>query len=160
MKSTILAIVIICITLPGTAKADTLVEPSIGFGLELSPNLGDIQDPSLMLSVGWPLLDAFQVQLGFAAAYPRNGDVLPGRQFQVRPMLVLIPPSLPFFLRAVFAITAPFSTDREVGYGGSIGWHFGIFNIRFFAEIGILPVNVNTTMHWLFETRTGAVFRF
>ena len=159
MRFLLVPLVVLGLSLPLTAQAGTIMEASIGYGMEVAPDAGGIQDPSVMLAVGWTLIDIFRAQVGFAAAYPKTGGLDPQGQFQIRPMLVFDPPALPFFLRATFAVKDPFSDDRRIDYGGSIGWNFTLLDIGLFAEVGVLPIG-GDTVHWLVEGRGGAIFTF
>ena len=152
MRFLLIPLVVVGLSLPLAAQAGTILEASIGYGMEVAPEAGGIQDPSVMLAVGWSLIDIFRAQIGLAAAYPKSGELAPKGQFQIRPIL-------PFFLRATFAMKDPFSDSRRIDYGGSIGWNFTLLDIGMFAEAGILPVGEDD-VHWLVEGRGGAMFTF
>jgi len=151
----------LCLTLSSTAAADTTIQASLGYGLEIAPNIGDSQEPNIMVALGWGLAGLIRGELGLVAAYPGGNDITPTGELQIRPMLIIAPPILPLYLRGTLAVKSPFSEDRQLAYGASLGLSFSLAGVGIFAEAGGLPVaDESDTMRWLLEARAGASLAF
>ena len=78
---------------------------------------------------------------------------------ELRPMLVLDPPILPMYLRAIFAVTELLE-DPTVAYGGALGVGGSLFGLGIFAETGVLPRSKNDKFFWVIEGRIGVYYSF
>ena len=151
----------LCLVLSSPAAAETTVQASLGYGLEVAPELGDRQEPNLMVALGFGLAGLIRGELGLVAAYPDGGDITPGGQIQLRPMIIISPPLLPLYLRGTLAVKSPFSDDRVLAYGASLGVSLSLAGLGVFAEAGALPItDKSDTLRWLLEARAGASLEF
>jgi hypothetical protein len=84
---------------------------------------------------------------------------------QFRPMVVVAPPILPIYGRAIFAITNVLKGKTTIAYGAAAGLKFGLGPVGVFAEAGLLPRSVDdatgsSKINWVIEGRLGANLTF
>jgi hypothetical protein len=117
-----------------------------------------------MLAPGFSL-PFVRAELGLVGAL---GDVRGGQfDLELRPMLVVSPPMFPLYARAIFAVSNVL-TDLSYAYGGALGVQLGLGGVAAFAEVGVLPRNVeivtttgtSSEVKWLAEGRIGVSYGF
>jgi hypothetical protein len=140
---------------PLTANAGFVLEGSLGTGYQVSEPRARVPT-NVMIAPGFGLGEMLRLELGFNFSL---GDV-ENRQFdlQLRPMLVLDPPLLPFYARAVAAFSN-LVADGDMNYaiGGAAGLSFSLAGLGVFAEVGVIPFLKETTL-WTVEGRVGIFF--
>jgi hypothetical protein len=121
----------------------------------------DQQATNIMIAPGFGLLGLLRAELGIVGLYgaARAGDPS-DLNLELRPMLVVSPPLLPVYGRVVLAAVNPFSSDRTLAYGGALGLGVSLAGLGLFAELGVLPRSVASTMHWILEGRAGVGLGF
>ena len=144
---------------PSDARADGVIEASLGKGWEVEP-ASQQQALNLMVAPGLSF-SIIKLQLGLVADIPdveaSNFDI------GIRPMLTISPPVLPLYARAIFAVnhlTESGNSKRSWALGGAVGLSFGVAGISIFGEAGILPRSLNDEFHWIVEGRLGVGYEF
>jgi hypothetical protein len=153
-----LAAVSVAVALPSAARADGIVEFSLGKGAEVTPDT-NAQPLNLMVAPGISF-SILKLQLGLVADVP---DVKNSKfDIGLRPMLTLSPPILPLYARLILAISNLTESGRErsIAYGGAVGLSFALAGIGIFGEAGLLPRSVNDQFRWVVEGRLGASLEF
>jgi len=146
-KLNFLVIVAALCILPAAAHAEFLFEGSIGYGLQVSPSVAT-SGYNVMAAAGVGFLDKIlRLELGVAV----NRDQFAGTEYQLRPMVILAPPIIPFYIRGVVACADLFSSSRQFAYGAYLGAEFWWL----FAEVGALPRIINGSTSWTAEARVG-----
>lgn len=144
---------------PMSAKADFMFGASLGVGGTVKPS-SEWEPMSLVLTPGYTLLgDILRIELGLVTDLP----AAKAHQFDfgIRPMIVLDPPVLPFYARAIFAVTSLLNSPVQFAYGGAIGVGFDLLGLGAFAEAGLLPRTTSGGGYdWLIEGRVGAYYVF
>jgi hypothetical protein len=86
---------------------------------------------------------------------------------ELRPMVTIVPPLLPIYGRAIFAIAnlaGSGGAKREFAYGVAGGVRFGLGPIGVFGEVGVLPRSRDfasgSKFVWIIEGRAGAYLEF
>jgi hypothetical protein len=150
MHRILVAAVVLGLAAPQAASAGPLVEGSIGAGLQLTPSV-ERSPVNVMVAPGWSLLDGIlKLELGLAGSL---GDIQQAKfDLELRPMVVISPPILPFYVRAVFAVQNLVNGPLTAAYGGALGFSFSLLGIGLFAEAGVLPRNVKV------DTVTGRTY--
>jgi hypothetical protein len=163
------------VLLPAIAKANWSVEASVGEGAQVtSPQawerLNLMVTPSYALPL--PVLSWVRLQLGIVADLAVAGQSgNKATNLELRPMIAIVPPVLPVYGRAIFAVTNLIERNgekREIAYGAALGTSVGLGPIGVFAEIGVLPgrrhyvsgANTPSTYAWVIEGRAGAYYKF
>ena len=115
---------------------------------------------NLMIAPGYGFGTFLRAELGLVTAFgdAKNSDF----DLELRPMLVIAPPVIPVYGRAVFAVTNLLGDgDTIIAYGGAVGVVFDLMDtVGVFAEAGLLPRSVNDTMTWIVEGRAGVYLAF
>lgn len=154
--------------IPAAARADWVVEGSLGKGYVVNKPRGWDQ-LNLMIAPGWAPISLVRVQLGFVTDFAdKSGSKT---DFQLRPMLTVCPPLLPIFGRAILAIQNLRGPGKTVyAYGVSGGVRFGLGPIGVFGEVGVLPssrdvakedlTGTESKFLWEIEGRAGAYLEF
>lgn len=145
--------------LPATARAGWIIEGSIGKGAKVSPEPVAATQSNFMLAPGITFIgDIVRLQVGLLNEIPdlKNSKY----DLEVRPMLVVAPPILPVFARAIFAVTNLLNDKTTVAYGAAGGLKFGIGPVGVFAEAGVLPRSIASQINWVVEGRIGANLTF
>jgi hypothetical protein len=162
MRWMILSVVLASVTFaPTPAEAGPLVEVSLGQGYRLSPSPADALGFNFMVAPGYSLLaGVLKLELGIMG----NLEDVEQSDFDLnlRPMIVVKPPILPVYGRAIFAIQGLVDSPVTVAYGGALGLSFGIpfTGIGIFGEVGVLPRVVHSVDVWVLEWRLGASYEF
>jgi len=153
--------------LPAIAKADWSVEASAGEGYQVtSPR--DWERLNLMITPSYalplPVLSWVRLQLGVVTDFAvagRSGSN--ATNLELRPMIAIVPPVIPVYGRAIFAVTNLIEhkgEKREIAYGAAVGTSIGLGPIGLFAEIGVLPGKRTGTYALVIEGRAGAYYKF
>jgi hypothetical protein len=160
---------------PRDASAGFLLEGSVGSGAQLSPSV-ERTPVNVMLAPGWGFAGLLKLELGLLG---NLGDVQNSKfDLELRPMVVVSPPLVPLYLRAIFAVQNLIDGPTTYAYGGALGLSFSLFGAGLFVEAGVLPRNVKvdvvtnvpvvgTAAHatrdefrWFAEGRLGAFYEF
>jgi hypothetical protein len=151
------ALVICLLAIAPAARAGLIVEGSVGKGAKLSPSPTQAEQTNVMIAPGitFPFL---RLELGFAWDLP---DIKNSKSdLELRPMLVIAPPLLPLYGRAVFAVTNLVHGKTTIAWGAALGLSIGLGPIGVFAEAGILPRSRLSQINWVLEGRLGASVGF
>jgi hypothetical protein len=178
-KLVMAAVLTSTVLLPTISKADWLVEASVGEGYQVTTpraweRLNLMVTPSYSLPI--PVLSWVRLQLGIVTDLGVAGQ--PGNKatnLELRPMIAIVPPVLPLYGRAIFAVTNLIERNgekREIAYGAAVGTSIGLGPIGVFGEIGVLPgkrhfpggtvdlPTLNSKYAWVVEARAGAYYKF
>jgi hypothetical protein len=149
------------LTVASVAHAGWIVEGSIGKGVKVNPKPVAATQTNLMIAPGYTIIDLIRLELGVVADLP---DVKESKfDLQFRPMIVVAPPILPLYGRAIFAIANVFHNNGDktiFAYGAAAGLKLGVGPVGVFAEAGFLPRSVNSSISWVIEGRLGANLSF
>ena len=159
------AALVLCVLVVASraAHAGWIVEGSLGKGAKVSPSPVTQTQTNIMIAPGVTLLaDVLRLEIGFVADLP---DVKASKfNLQFRPMVVVAPPILPIYGRAIFAITNVLKGPTTIAYGAAAGLKFGFGPVGVFAEVGLLPRSVDpgtgSKINWVIEGRLGANLTF
>jgi hypothetical protein len=157
MRALIPAFTVVLLSCPAFARADMVLEGSVGVGWEVSPNSGR-QPTNIMIAPGYALGDLLKLELGLVA---NLGDV-EGREFDIgiRPMLVISPPLLPVYGRVIMAVNNLAEGPVTYAWGGALGLMLTFGPTGVFIEGDLLPRNAGGEVVWLAEARAGVAFTF
>ena len=181
MRKFLVAAILTAMTmLPAAARAEFLLEASVGQGYQTAPTPRQWEQTNLELSPGWapslPVLSWFRLQLGIVADFASRSGT--STNMELRPMLSLVPPVFPIYGRLIFAVDNLFERNgskREIIYGGALGVRVGLPGIAFvpamgiFAEAGLIPrsrdfpsgaAGTTSKTAWVVEGRAGAYINF
>jgi hypothetical protein len=144
------------------ARAGLILEGSLGKGVKVSPSPVKATMTNLMITPGVTLLDdILRLEVGLVGDLP---DVSMSKfDLQVRPMVVVAPPILPIYGRAIFAVANVLhknGTKTQFAYGAAAGLKFGLGPVGVFAEAGLLPRSIASQINWVIEGRLGVNFIF
>jgi hypothetical protein len=147
---------------PAAAHAGMILEGSVGKGVLVSPSPVKATQTNLMLTPGVTFVDdILRLELGVVGDLP---DIKDSKfDLQLRPMVVVAPPILPIYGRAIFAVANVFHNNGSktlFAYGAAAGLKFGLGPIGVFAEAGFLPRSVNSRINWVIEGRAGVSLFF
>jgi hypothetical protein len=158
------ALVLSVLVVAPAAHAGFIVEGSLGKGVKVSPSPAKQTQTNIMIAPGVTLLgDILRLEVGFVADLPDVKDSKFNLQF--RPMVVVAPPILPIYGRAIFAVTNVLKGKTTIAYGAAAGLKFGLGPVGVFAEAGLLPRSVedatgSSKINWVIEGRLGANLTF
>jgi len=155
MRKFVMAVVLTAtVLLPGLSRAGWVVEGSLGKGGQVSSPRA-WEQLNLMVAPGYmlPVLSLIRLQLGIVADFAdKSGSKT---NLELRPMIAVVPPILPVYGRAIFAIT-------------NLAGRSGVF-----GEVGVLPrsrdipsvssagaVTTSSKFVWIVEGRVGAYLEF
>jgi hypothetical protein len=160
---------------PRSASAGFLLEGSVGTGAQLDPSV-ERTPVNVMLAPGWGFAGLLKLELGLLG---NLGDVQNSKfDLELRPMVVISPPLVPIYLRAIFAVQNLIEGPTTYAYGGALGLSFSLFGAGVFVEAGVLPRNVKVDVvtnvpvvgtaanatrdefRWFAEGRVGAFYEF
>jgi hypothetical protein len=162
------------IFVPSAARAGFVLDASLGKGYQVTSPRGTEQ-MNLQLAPGWgpslPILSMFRLQLGVVLDFAdKSGSTT---NYELRPMLSIVPPILPIYGRVIVAINnlrEVNGSKREVAYGGAAGVRIGtpsigmIPSLGVFGELGVLPRSRTfvdgSKVSWVLEARAGAYLEF
>jgi len=122
---------------PASARAGTVIEASAGSGFRLDPSPVKRIPTNLMLAGGFGFAaNLVQLELGAAA----NLADVDGSRFdlELRPMIVISPPVIPFYIRGILGFPGLVHGDRDPLFGGALGASFGALGTGVFLEAGLI----------------------
>jgi hypothetical protein len=126
---------------PSAAHAGVVLELSVGSGARIDPEPVERIATNIMLAGGFSFAGMLKLELGLVG---NLGDVQNSEfDISLRPMLVVSPPVIPFYLRGIFAVNGMVDGPTEIAYGAALGLSFGLFGLGVFLEAGYLPTDVN-----------------
>jgi len=167
MRKLIMAAVLtFTVLLPGLSHAGWGVEASLGKGAQVSsPRAWEQLNLMVTPTYSLPFLSIVQFQLGIVGDFAdKKGS---STNLELRPMIAIIPPILPIYARAIFAVsnlTEHGNQKREWAYGVAGGVRFGLGPIGVFGEVGVLPRSRDevsgSKFVWIVEGRVGAYLKF
>ena len=142
------------LAVPMTANAGFVLEGSLGTGYQVSDPTG--RTPTqVMIAPGYGLGEIIRLELGFNFPLGDVGDF----DLQLRPMLVLDPPLIPFYVRAVGAVSNLIAEgDTAYAIGGAAGVGVSLAGVGIFGEVGAIPFFVNDLTLWQVEFRAGIYY--
>jgi hypothetical protein len=141
------------------AQAGWLVEGSIGKGVRLTPSPLKATQSNIMIAPGYSV-PFLRFELGFLFELP---DAERGKaDVEIRPMLVLAPPVIPFYGRLMVLVLHDnlLSKPVGIGYGVSGGFKMGLGPVVFFAEAGTIPKRADAQTILALEGRVGGLLEF
>jgi hypothetical protein len=159
----------LALTTPAAASAGATLAFSVGSGWQTSPS--ERTPTNVMLAPGWAI-GPLRAEVGLAAALADVTNPTTGRadtELEVRPMLVIAPPTVPVYGRAILAVTNLVDGPRDVAYGGALGLSFDLAGAGVFVEAGVLPRSVTVALpaggtddelRWFVEGRVGVSYAF
>ncbi|HZZ83251.1 MAG TPA: hypothetical protein VFE30_01845 [Anaeromyxobacteraceae bacterium] len=145
---------------PAAARAGVVLDASVGKGWKVSPG-SEATPTNVMLAPGISFLDGvLQAQLGVVANLTdvrSSSYQSPKFDMELRPMLKVAPPLVPFYGKAIFAVTnlTGNAGSTSVAYGAALGTELKLPVVGLFLEAGALPRSVNGTFVWVLEGRAG-----
>ena len=144
---------------PAAAHAGWILEGSVGKGAVVSPSPVKATQANLMLAPGVGLLDdILRLEVGLVGDLP---DLQASKfDLQVRPMVVVAPPVLPIYGRAILAVTNILHGKTTVAYGAAGGFKFSLGPVGVFLEAGFLPRSIASRISWVIEGRAGVALFF
>jgi hypothetical protein len=151
------AVVALALSLfPVAASAGTIFELSVGSGVRWQPTPTERVPTSAMLAVGYSM-PVFKFELG---ALVSGSDVKHYKSdVDLRPMVVVKPPGIPFYGRAIVGVSNLVNGPQAFCYGGAVGVRMGAVGVGAFLEAGAIAkrakindVNKDT---WIAEGRLG-----
>jgi hypothetical protein len=169
-KLVIAAVLTWTVLLPAISQAGWVVEGSLGKGGQVSSPRA-WEQLNLMIAPGYmlPILSLVRLQLGIVTDFAdKSGSKT---NLELRPMISIVPPILPIYGRAIFAVTnlaGRSGVKREIAYGAAGGLRFGLGPIGVFGEVGLLPRSrdfasgsgTSSKFVWIIEGRAGAYLEF
>ena len=171
MRKLIMAAVLtLTVLLPGLSRADWVLEASVGKGAQVSsPRAWEQLNVMITPSYTLPVITMVRLQLGIVGNFADKSDT--ATNIELRPMIAIVPPVLPIYGRAIFAVhnltnrSSSSGTKREFAYGAAGGLRYGLGPIGVFAEIGVLPrdrdlKDGSSKFVWVLEARAGAYVKF
>jgi hypothetical protein len=118
-----------------------------------------------MVAPGVSILSLLRLQLGIVGDFADTSGSK--TDLELRPMVTIVPPLLPIYGRAIFAIAnlaGRGGAKREFAYGAAGGVRFGLGPIGVFGEVGVLPRSRDypsgSKFVWIIEGRVGAYLEF
>ncbi len=157
MAKLISAVVALALSLvPFSARAGVIWEGSVGSGFRWDPSPVERVPTNLMLAVGYSM-PVFKLELG---AMGNLGDVKHSKfDLELRPMLVVKPPVLPFYGRAILGVSGLVQKPVGLVYGGAVGVRLGAMGVGAFLEAGAVAKRLRIEDHdkdvWYAEGRLG-----
>jgi hypothetical protein len=169
MRKLVLAAVLSStLLLPAVSQAGWVVEGSLGKG-------GQVSSPraweriNFMVAPGVSILSILRLQLGIVGDFADTSGSK--TDLELRPMVTIVPPILPIYGRAIFAIAnlaGSGGAKREFAYGAAGGVRFGLGPVGIFGEVGVLPrsrdlpsgTGTSSKFVWIIEGRVGAYLEF
>ncbi len=145
------------VALPSAARAGWIIEGSYGKGAKVKPSPTEATQSNIMIAPGFTV-PFLRFELGFLNELPdtKNSKY----DIELRPMIVVAPPIFPLYGRAIFAVTNILNGKTTMAYGGAAGVKLGLGPVGVFAEAGLLPRSVASTIYWVVEGRLGVTLEF
>jgi hypothetical protein len=153
---------------PIAARAGFLFEASVGSGVRAGIGSTERIPTNVMATLGYGFTDMLKLELGALAnlgdakaSFSNSGSKL---DFDLRPMIVISPPLMPVYLRAIAGITSLKVKPTKFSYGAALGVGFGLFGVGAFGEVGAMQHRYEITVPsvgtvgkdgWQIEGRLG-----
>ena len=143
--------------LPGAARAGTVIEGSVGSGFRWEPAPVERVPTNVMLAGGYSFAGVLKLELGLVGDL---ADVKHSKfDLDLRPMIVLKPPALPFYARAILGVSGLVEGPAALNAGGALGVRLGALGVGAFLEAGALSRRVKLDGRnrdaWIAEARLG-----
>jgi hypothetical protein len=151
------ALVLGLLSFASAAHAGWIIEGSVGKGARVSPSPAQATQTNVMIAPGFTV-PFLRFEVGLLNELPDLKDSK--YNIEVRPMIVVAPPILPLYGRAIFAFTNLLHGDTHFAWGAAGGVKIGIGPVGVFAEAGFLPRSIASTINWVIEGRLGAWIGF
>jgi hypothetical protein len=163
MRRTLFAFAVASFLLaPVAAHAGWIIEGSVGKGAQVKPSPVTAEPINVMIAPGFTI-PFLRFEVGLLNSLP---DVNNSKyDLEIRPMLVIAPPILPLYARAIFAVSNLLH-DVEIAYGAAGGLKIGLGPVGVFAEVGALPRSrtpagaTASEISWVIEGRAGVALFF
>ncbi len=141
---------------PVAARAGTIVEASAGSGFRWQPSPVERIPTNVMLAVGYSM-PILKLELG---AMGNLADVKHTKfDLELRPMLVVKPPVLPFYGRLITGVSGLAAKPVGFVYGAAVGVRMGALGVGAFLEAGAvakrLRIEDKDKDVWYAEGRLG-----
>ena len=108
---------------PAFARAGGVYEASAGSGVRWVPSPVERIPTNLMLTGGYSFAGVLKLELGVVG---NLGDVKNSKfDLDLRPMVVIAPPIIPFYLRGILGVAGLVSGPESLNYGGALGARLG-----------------------------------
>jgi hypothetical protein len=141
---------------PAAARAGTIWEGSVGSGLRWQPSPVERIPTNVMVAVGYST-KVLKLELG---AMGNLADVKHSKfDLELRPMLVVKPPLLPIYARAITGVSGLLEKPVGFVYGAAVGVRMGALGVGAFLEAGAvakrLRIEDKDKDVWYAEGRLG-----
>jgi hypothetical protein len=170
-KFVMAAVLTLSVLLPAVSQAGWVVEGSLGKGGQVSGPHREWERINFMVAPGVSIVSLLRLQLGIVGDFADTSGSK--TDLELRPMISIVPPLLPIYGRAIFAIAnlaGRGGAKREFAYGAAGGVRFGLGPIGVFGEVGVLPrsrefenasgTGTSSKFVWIIEGRVGAYLEF
>ena len=142
---------------PAMARAGAVFEGSVGSGVRWQPSPVERIPTNVMLAGGYSFAGILKLELGVVG---NLADVKHSKfDLDLRPMIVLKPPVLPFYARGILGVSGLVEGPAALNYGGAVGVRMGALGVGAFLEAGALSrrvkVNGENKDTWVAEGRLG-----
>ncbi|HET6439209.1 MAG TPA: hypothetical protein VFG59_14165 [Anaeromyxobacter sp.] len=156
MRRLLLALLACATLVPTLARAGSVFELSAGSGIRWDPTPVDRIPTNLMLAGGYSF-GVLKLELGLVG---NLSDVKNAKfDLDLRPMVVLKPPVIPFYLRGIAGVSGLIEGPTRLNYGGALGVRIGAAGLGAFLEAGVLSRRVkiegSAKDSWIAEGRLG-----
>lgn len=141
---------------PLSAHADWIVEGSVGSGFRFEPTPVE-RIPTNVMIAGGLSFPVVKLELGLVGNLT---DVEDSKfDLDLRPMLVVKPPLLPIYGRAILGVSGLVEGPAALTYGGAVGVRLGALGVGGFFEAGALSRRIELEGKdqdiWVAEGRLG-----
>jgi hypothetical protein len=142
---------------PAVARAGGIFEASAGSGFRWDPQPVERIPTNVMLAAGYSFASVLKLELGVVG---NLADVKQSKfDLDLRPMVVLKPPVLPFYARGILGVSGLLEGPQALNYGGALGVRIGLMGMGAFLEAGALSRRVKIAGEnkdaWMAEGRLG-----
>jgi hypothetical protein len=152
-----LSLALVMLAGPAVSRAGTIIEGSVGSGLRWDPSPVERIPTNVMLAAGYSFASVLKLELGVVG---NLADVKHSKfDLDLRPMIVLKPPVLPFYVRGILGVSGLVEGPAALNYGGALGVRLGALGVGAFLEAGALSRRVKIDGEnkdaWTAEGRLG-----
>ncbi len=152
-----LSLALVMLAGPAVARAGTIIEGSVGSGFRWDPSPVERIPTNVMLAAGYSFASVLKLELGVVG---NLADVKHSKfDLDLRPMIVLKPPVLPFYVRGILGVSGLVEGPAALNYGGALGVRLGLLGVGAFLEAGALSrrvkFNGENKDSWVAEGRLG-----
>lgn len=141
---------------PGAARAGTVFELSAGSGFRWDPSPVERIPTNVMAAIGYSM-PVFKLELGVLGNLADVKDT--EFDLELRPMLVVKPPVIPFYARAIAGVSGLVEKPTAFTYGAAVGVRLGALGLGAFVEAGALAKRLEIDGEkqdvWIAEGRLG-----